>query len=58
MRRADRRAPVVVFSSGAFARENREVALRLGALEYTSHWETLFEVIDRRFGPPPLAKRV
>lgn len=53
MRQSDRRVPVVIFSSGAFARENREAALRLGALEYTSHWETLFEVIDRRFGPPP-----
>lgn len=46
-------APVVVFASGAFATENRERALSLGALEYTSDWETLFEVIDRRFGPPP-----
>jgi len=35
------------------AEQNREVALRLGALEYTSDWESLFEVMDRRFGPPP-----
>ena len=53
MRSADRRAPVVIFASGAFAETNRGEALRLGALEYTSSWETLFEVIDRRFGPPP-----
>ncbi len=53
MRRKDLRAPVVVFASGDHAAENRETALRLGALEYTSDWETLFEVIDRRFGPPP-----
>lgn len=53
MRKMDARAPVVVFASGAFAEENRERALGLGALEYTSDWETLFEVIDRRFGPPP-----
>ena len=42
-----------MFASGSHADENREVALRLGALEYTSSWEVLFEVIDRRFGPPP-----
>jgi hypothetical protein len=53
LRREDVRTPVVVFASGAHAVENREAALRLGALEYTSDWETLFEVIDRRFGPPP-----
>jgi hypothetical protein len=53
LRREDVRAPVVVFASGAHADVNREAALGLGALEYTSDWETLFEVIDRRFGPPP-----
>ena len=53
MRQNDRRAPVVIFSSGDFAERNRETALRLGALEYTFHWEDLFEVIARRFGPPP-----
>jgi hypothetical protein len=53
MRRKDARVPVVVFASGAHAAENRETALRMGALEYTSDWDTLFEVIDRRFGPPP-----
>ena len=53
MRKMDARVPVVVFASGAFAEKNREHAFRLGALEYTSDWETLFEVIDRRFGPPP-----
>lgn len=53
MRRKDLRAPVVVFASGAHAPDNRETALRLGALEYASEWETLFEIIDRRFGPPP-----
>lgn len=58
MRKGDHRAPVVIFSSGDHARENREVALGLGALEYTSQWETLFEVIDRRFGPPPRAARI
>lgn len=58
LRQSDRRVPVVVFSSGAFASANREVALQLGALEYTSDWEVLFEVIDRRFGPPPRARRM
>jgi hypothetical protein len=58
MRQAHRRVPVVLFSSGDFAERNREVALRLGALEYTSQWETLFEVIDRRFGPPPRSTRI
>ncbi len=53
MRRKDARVPLVVFASGAHAAENRETALRMGALEYTSDWDTLFEVIDRRFGPPP-----
>lgn len=53
MRANDVRVPVVVFASGAFAGENRERALGLGALEYTSDWEALFEVIDRRFAPPP-----
>lgn len=53
MREMSEHVPVVVFASGAFADENRERALRLGALEYTSSWEALFEVIDRRFGPPP-----
>jgi hypothetical protein len=41
--------PVVVFASGDHVDENREVALRLGALEYTFAWDTLFAVIDRRF---------
>jgi CheY-like chemotaxis protein len=50
-------APVVVFASGDHAEENREEALRRGALEYTFHWDTLCEVIDRRFGPPPGASR-
>lgn len=45
--------PVVVFASGFKADENRERALRLGALEYTSSWDALFEAIDRRFGAPP-----
>ena len=53
MRAADRRVPVVVFASGFKAAENRERALRLGALEYTSSWDALFEAIDRRFGAPP-----
>lgn len=53
MRREGVEVPSVVFASGDFGDENRERALRLGALEYTSHWETLFEVIDRRFGPRP-----
>ena len=58
MRKSDHRVPVVIFSSGDHARENREIALGLGALEYTSQWETLFEVIDRRFGPPPRSVRI
>jgi CheY-like chemotaxis protein len=45
--------PTIIFASGHSAAENREAALRLGALEYTSSWEALFEVLDRRFGGPP-----
>lgn len=41
--------PVVVFASGDHAEENREAALRLGALEYTFTWDGLYAVIDRRF---------
>ena len=53
MRSGDRRAPVVIFASGNHAEENRERALRLGALEYTAGWETLYRVLDSRFGGPP-----
>jgi CheY-like chemotaxis protein len=49
LRARDLRVPVVVFASGDHVDENREVALRLGALEYTFAWDTLFAVIDRRF---------
>lgn len=56
MRRRDVRVPVVVFASGDHADENREAALRLGALEYTSRWDTLFAVIDRRFADPSAAR--
>lgn len=49
MRHGDVRVPVVVFASGDHAEENREVALRLGALEYTFEWDALYAVIDRRF---------
>lgn len=57
MRAKNLLAPVVVFASGDHADRNREEALRRGALEYTFHWDTLLEVIDRRFGPPPGAER-
>jgi CheY-like chemotaxis protein len=53
MRRQDVRAPLIIFAWRQHAAENRERALRLGALEYVSTWETLFQLIDRRFGPPP-----
>ena len=56
MRRHDVRVPVVVFASGDHAEENREAALRLGALEYTSRWDALFAVIDRRFADPSAAR--
>ena len=49
MRQRDVRVPVVVFASGDHAEENREAALRLGALEYTFTWDALYAVIDRRF---------
>ena len=49
MRQRDARVPVVVFASGDHAGENREAALRLGALEYTFEWDALYAVIDRRF---------
>jgi CheY-like chemotaxis protein len=49
MRQHDVRVPVVVFASGDHAQENREVALRLGALEYTFDWDALYAVIDARF---------
>lgn len=52
MRACALHVPVVVFASGHHARENREAAIRRGALEYTSEWDELFEVIDRRFGGP------
>lgn len=53
MRRRDLRAPVIIFASGDFAEQNRELALTLGALEYTSSWQALFQAIDRRFSGPP-----
>jgi CheY-like chemotaxis protein len=53
MRQRDLRAPVIVFASGEFATTNREIAINLGALEYTWKWETLFREIDRRFAGPP-----
>lgn len=56
MRKRDVRVPAVVFASGDHAYENREAALRLGALEYTSDWDTLFAVIDRRFSDPSAAR--
>jgi hypothetical protein len=56
MRRRDLRVPVVVFASGDHADENREAAFRLGALEYTSRWDALFAVIDRRFSDPSAAR--
>jgi CheY-like chemotaxis protein len=49
MRLRDVRVPVVVFASGDHVEENRESALRLGALEYTFEWDALYAVIDRRF---------
>lgn len=56
MRKHDVRVPAVVFASGDHAGDNREAALRLGALEYTSDWDTLFAVIDRRFSGPSAAR--
>jgi hypothetical protein len=56
MRRRDLRVPAVVFASGDHADENREAAMRLGALEYTSRWDALFAVIDRRFADPSAAR--
>lgn len=57
IRTSHHHVPVVIFSSGDHAAENREEVLNRGALEYTSDWETLFQVIDRRFGPPPITRR-
>ena len=56
IRQHDIRVPVVVFASGHHAEENRDAAMRLGALEYTSHWDALFAVIDRRFSTPDAAR--
>lgn len=56
IRAEDIRVPVVVFASGHYARDNRELAFRLGALEYTSSWKNLFAVIERRFAEPPSAR--
>jgi len=56
MRQRDIRVPVVVFASGDHADQNREAAFQLGALEYTSRWDALFAVIDRRFSDPSAAR--
>lgn len=43
--------PVLVFATGAYADENKPIAMRAGALAYTSTWETLFQQIDRVLAP-------
>ncbi len=49
IRQRDVRVPVIVFASGDHANENRQAALKLGALAFVSRWQTLFHEIAKVF---------
>ena len=45
-------APIVVFAGADHEAENRQRALQLGAVEFTSQWQMLMTVIDRVLAEP------
>jgi hypothetical protein len=49
MRSQDLRAPVIVFASGSYRRENRPKVLAMGAYAYTDTWEELFRTMEELF---------
>ncbi len=53
MRKEDLRAPVIVFASEAYRRENRPMVLRLGAFAYEHEWGALFDRIEDLFDNGP-----
>ncbi|MBW2456372.1 MAG: SIR2 family protein [Deltaproteobacteria bacterium] len=49
MRRHNVHVPVIVFASGSHADENKQRALRAGAMAYCYHWSSLFRRIGDAF---------
>ena len=54
VRKNEIEVPILIFSDGEFAKENRRTALRFGAFDYVYTYEDLFRRIEDVFGPAVL----